>query len=69
MKISSTGQCNFRQLVSCSSALIGGLFVWMGISKLSGLPGPNTSSHVPEVLKPFAAHTSRSSGARVSLCR
>src|ERR1039457_7487532 len=62
MKISSTGQWSLRHALSCSSALIGGLVVWIGMATLSGLPAPNTASQVPAVLDPFAAQTSRSSG-------
>src|ERR1035437_7210765 len=68
MKISSTGQWSLPHPLACSSALIGGLVVWIGKSTLAGLPAPNTSSQVPAVLDPLAAHTSRSSGASVSLC-
>jgi len=68
MKISSTGQYNFRQPVSCSSLVIDVTNVRTGISLPAGLPGPKTSVQVPDVLKPFAAHTSRNSDTSESLC-
>ena len=39
-----------------------------GVSTLSGLPGPKTSSHVPEVLEPLDVQTFFNSGARVPSC-
>ena len=60
MKISSTSHYDLCHAVSRSASGIGGTE--------SGLPGPNTSSQVPEVLKPLVSHTWRTSGARVSLC-
>ena len=63
MKISSTGQWNFRHSVWRSGS---------GRSQVStnsfGLVGPKTSAQLPDVLAPFDSHAWRSSGASVSLC-